>query len=76
MIRKYQLNLQSGRKLRRTLLLGNFQEKKKINRVIKKNLHVNPTIRKHRVFKPYDWEVTELLVWILVLVKGDHQIDI
>jgi hypothetical protein len=76
MIRKYQLNLQSGRKLRRTLLLGNFQEKKKINRVIRKNLQVNPTIRKHRVFKPYDWEVTELLVWILVLVKGDHQIDI
>jgi len=70
MIGKFQVNLvirkktlrnstlQSEKKLRRTLLLGNSQEKKKINPVIRKNLQVNPAIRKHQVFKPQDWEIS------------------
>ena len=38
--------------------IGNYQENKKINHVIKKSLQGNLTIRKHRVFKTYDWEVS------------------
>jgi hypothetical protein len=43
--------------VRRTQLLGNSQEKKKIYIVIRKNLQVNPAIKKHQVFKPHDQEI-------------------
>jgi hypothetical protein len=36
----------------RTLLLKNSHEKKKINLVIRKNLQVNPVIKKLHVIKP------------------------
>ena len=48
------------------------QEKKKINPDIRKNLQLNPAIRKHRVFKPCDWKIRN----ILVMVKGNRQIEI
>jgi hypothetical protein len=43
--------------VRTTLLLENSQEKKKINLVIRKNLQVNPVIKKLHVIKPHDQEI-------------------
>jgi hypothetical protein len=47
-IEKYQLNYIIRRKLRRTLLLENSQEKEKINSFVRKSLQIHLAIRKDR----------------------------